>query len=404
MQKVINTKSFPNDLFVSELLNISTDEISEALFEIIKRPFELIKKKFFYEDISLLQKANYEFGTHDLFFMYLSDTIYEKFPKVAKKFRTLQYKSNPEYLGETVTLDKFLEWVFYKTFVESRERCNISSENAILLKEKIDEIRKRYNNKIESIPHKNDEDAMNFMKINTKEFAVNLANHLLGIDLTHIRRYSKEEFALDQFLVKNYKTYTTFLSSRTISDFMNGIYTLSSGLSEKMFSEVSSKLIDINKELTSLTEKSKIEEDQKNEKEKQAKFKKTADELVKKLASKEFIGITRSQLTAFLIDNNISENALSELYPMSVWVDYINSKLGFKKSIKTSSRKPLPTGIRLEVFKRDKGKCVICGRGPPEVTLHVDHIIPVSKGGKDTLDNLRTLCSECNLNKKDLLL
>ena len=48
--------------------------------------------------------------------------------------------------------------------------------------------------------------------------------------------------------------------------------------------------------------------------------------------------------------------------------------------------------------------CVQCGaRKEDGATLHVDHIIPVSRGGTDELDNLQTLCKECNLNKSDLI-
>ncbi len=61
--------------------------------------------------------------------------------------------------------------------------------------------------------------------------------------------------------------------------------------------------------------------------------------------------------------------------------------------------------LRYDVLTRDNYKCVICGRSTSDkVKLHVDHIIPYSLGGETTLDNLQTLCSDCNLgksNKKD---
>lgn len=67
-------------------------------------------------------------------------------------------------------------------------------------------------------------------------------------------------------------------------------------------------------------------------------------------------------------------------------------------------RTHVPKGLRHEVFKRDNYTCVECGAKKSDgATLHVDHIIPVSKGGSDELDNLQTLCSECNLNKSDLI-
>jgi len=62
--------------------------------------------------------------------------------------------------------------------------------------------------------------------------------------------------------------------------------------------------------------------------------------------------------------------------------------------------------LRFKVLKRDNFKCCACGSSPakdPSIELHVDHIIPWSKGGETTLDNLQTLCSKCNLGKSDVL-
>lgn len=56
--------------------------------------------------------------------------------------------------------------------------------------------------------------------------------------------------------------------------------------------------------------------------------------------------------------------------------------------------------IRWQVFQRDNWKCVACGRGSREdVILHVDHIVPRSRGGADTLGNYQTLCGTCNIGK-----
>lgn len=59
-------------------------------------------------------------------------------------------------------------------------------------------------------------------------------------------------------------------------------------------------------------------------------------------------------------------------------------------------------GLRFRVLARDRFKCVLCGRSPatdPECSLHVDHIIPFSRGGRTTEENLRTLCAECNVGR-----
>jgi hypothetical protein len=56
--------------------------------------------------------------------------------------------------------------------------------------------------------------------------------------------------------------------------------------------------------------------------------------------------------------------------------------------------------IRWQVFQRDQWKCVSCGRNSHSgAILHVDHIIPRSRGGPDTLDNYQTLCDVCNIGK-----
>ncbi|MFV0389056.1 MAG: HNH endonuclease [Pyrinomonadaceae bacterium] len=56
--------------------------------------------------------------------------------------------------------------------------------------------------------------------------------------------------------------------------------------------------------------------------------------------------------------------------------------------------------MRWQVFQRDNWKCVACGRNSKNgVILHIDHIIPRSKGGMDKLDNYQTLCETCNIGK-----
>jgi hypothetical protein len=55
--------------------------------------------------------------------------------------------------------------------------------------------------------------------------------------------------------------------------------------------------------------------------------------------------------------------------------------------------------MRFEVFKRDSFKCQYCGASSPDVILHCDHIKPVKEGGKNTMLNLTTSCSNCNLGK-----
>lgn len=66
-----------------------------------------------------------------------------------------------------------------------------------------------------------------------------------------------------------------------------------------------------------------------------------------------------------------------------------------------NKRKSISKKLRFEVFKRDKFTCQYCGRKAPDVVLQVDHIKPVSKGGKNALMNLVTACADCNSGKSD---
>ena len=67
-------------------------------------------------------------------------------------------------------------------------------------------------------------------------------------------------------------------------------------------------------------------------------------------------------------------------------------------------RKSVSKTLRFEVFKRDSFTCQYCGRKAPDVILEVDHIKPVSQGGKNTLLNLITSCKDCNRGKGKRLL
>lgn len=68
----------------------------------------------------------------------------------------------------------------------------------------------------------------------------------------------------------------------------------------------------------------------------------------------------------------------------------------------TVSEEPFPSEIKEAIFKRDKYRCVVCGNGRYNgYEIHADHITPRSKGGKSTVENGQTLCSEHNLMKKN---
>lgn len=71
----------------------------------------------------------------------------------------------------------------------------------------------------------------------------------------------------------------------------------------------------------------------------------------------------------------------------------------FKKRNGSKKRDVIKPRLRWEILSINDFKCVKCGRSSKEIILHVDHIIPISRGGKTEKSNLQSLCSECNFGK-----
>ena len=138
-----------------------------------------------------------------------------------------------------------------------------------------------------------------------------------------------------------------------------------------------------------------------------------------------------SQPTTTDIRNGISKYSLNTYLrrfggwrsALKSFLDYINEDYVLQENPQTSKKenaqiikpnKSVPQhltsrdpNLRLKflVMKRDNFKCCMCGRSPAttvDLELHIDHIIPWSKGGETVLDNLQTLCSDCNLGKSNL--
>ena len=81
----------------------------------------------------------------------------------------------------------------------------------------------------------------------------------------------------------------------------------------------------------------------------------------------------------------------------------ISSKMT-KKGHTKKQRSAMTQDLREAIKKRDNYTCQICGNSvlkEPNLLLEVDHIIPVSKGGKTEADNLQTLCWRCNRAKSN---
>jgi hypothetical protein len=69
-----------------------------------------------------------------------------------------------------------------------------------------------------------------------------------------------------------------------------------------------------------------------------------------------------------------------------------------KESESTNERPRIPENIRIEVWRRDGGKCARCGN---REKLEYDHIVPISRGGSNTARNIELLCEKCNRSKSN---
>lgn len=81
------------------------------------------------------------------------------------------------------------------------------------------------------------------------------------------------------------------------------------------------------------------------------------------------------------------------------------SKAKAKAKPSSARRQAFRSGLtkakRFDILQRGGFRCRWCGRPAGETTLEVDHILPISAGGTDDLDNLAPSCGECNAGKRD---
>ena len=75
----------------------------------------------------------------------------------------------------------------------------------------------------------------------------------------------------------------------------------------------------------------------------------------------------------------------------------------YRKKLKAQRQKTrsyLKPSLRFKILHRDQYRCQTCGASAAGgADLHIDHILPVSKGGTNDESNLRALCSECNIGR-----
>lgn len=79
--------------------------------------------------------------------------------------------------------------------------------------------------------------------------------------------------------------------------------------------------------------------------------------------------------------------------------DALEAKTDDRQTTEIAHTRMIPSEVKVEVWKRDKGRCCLC---PSTDNLHFDHDLPFSKGGTSlSAKNIRLLCRRHNLAKKD---
>lgn len=116
-------------------------------------------------------------------------------------------------------------------------------------------------------------------------------------------------------------------------------------------------------------------------------------------------GSWRKALEFFVAYMNGEQEVEKPEEPEETQLPQIMPDKGENNSSGHKTKRAIGLRLRFMVMKRDNFKCSMCGRSPattPGLELNIDHIIPWSKGGETTFDNLQTLCSDCNLGKSNV--
>jgi hypothetical protein len=117
--------------------------------------------------------------------------------------------------------------------------------------------------------------------------------------------------------------------------------------------------------------------------------------------SDDYIPIYVFQYVSAGGNSSLQTDIKLDLNNLNLLVNYLNDLIKWRKSI-AGQRALMTTKLRSQIKNRDGFKCCNCGIGisdEPNLLLEIDHIIPLSKGGMTSIDNLQTLCWKCNRTK-----
>lgn len=114
----------------------------------------------------------------------------------------------------------------------------------------------------------------------------------------------------------------------------------------------------------------------------------------------EAIASTDKRTAEYVIQQLVCDFAETKINESKVIVDFIGNKAAHKPTAK--KRPSMPRSVRARVFDKSNGKCFYCGTEIVKTgNWHVDHVIPVSRGGTDEMSNLEAACVDCNTKKSN---
>ena len=119
----------------------------------------------------------------------------------------------------------------------------------------------------------------------------------------------------------------------------------------------------------------------------------------------EVVHIDQGHFSAHSIDSWRELSALESLdrSPDQDWICGVGFELQAPRVIRLPHCNQLPRENmrfnRRNVFARDSNRCQYCNRNQPTSELSLDHVIPKSKGGPTTWDNIVCACVACNVRK-----
>lgn len=105
------------------------------------------------------------------------------------------------------------------------------------------------------------------------------------------------------------------------------------------------------------------------------------------------------EVKGFYSDEEVKLLILESFDQERRYFEKLNAKFNQKENDNAIYERPrIPESVRIEVWRRDSGKCARCGS---REKLEYDHIVPISKGGSNTARNIELLCEKCNRSKSN---